>query len=125
MEKTMNATETQKCAHPNCSCDVSDNQQYCSTECEKSATSGQQMSASGTQGQSDCGCNHAQCRMAAWPRPFADRTRSLRFGPLDLRARTTATRRLVILSEAVERSVSAAGSNSLSGISPDEKILQW
>jgi hypothetical protein len=66
MEEIVNATEEKKCAHPGCSCEVSGDQEYCSPQCEQSATSGAQQSASPrTQGRSDCGCNHAECRMAA------------------------------------------------------------
>jgi hypothetical protein len=56
-EKDMNVTDQKKCAHPQCSCPVSQGQEYCSEACE--------ISAAGIEGNGECGCDHPQCQMAA------------------------------------------------------------
>jgi len=56
-EKDMNATDQKKCAHPQCSCPVSQGQEYCSEACE--------ISAVGIEANGECGCDHPQCQMAA------------------------------------------------------------
>src|SRR5438270_9249649 len=56
-ESDMNAAEQNKCAHPQCSCPVSQGQQYCSEACE--------ISAAGSEPNAECGCDHPQCQMAA------------------------------------------------------------
>jgi hypothetical protein len=62
----MPTAEGTKCAHPGCNCEVSGDQKYCSPACEKSASPGtQQTAGSKSQGKSDCGCNHSQCKVAA------------------------------------------------------------
>ncbi len=62
----MNVMEKNKCAHPDCNCEVSGDQKYCSTSCEETASNARQAkTAMGSQGKTDCGCNHSQCRMAA------------------------------------------------------------
>jgi len=53
----MNATDEKKCAHPQCSCLVSQGQEYCSEACE--------ISAVGNETKGECGCDHPQCEMAA------------------------------------------------------------
>jgi hypothetical protein len=53
----MNATDQEKCAHPQCSCPVSQGKEYCSEACE--------ISAVGSETKGECGCNHPQCEMAA------------------------------------------------------------
>jgi len=53
----MNATDQKKCAHPQCSCPVSQDQEYCSEACE--------ISAAGNEANAECGCDHPQCQMAA------------------------------------------------------------
>ena len=56
-EQHMNATDQKKCAHPQCSCPVSEGKEYCSEACE--------ISAAGSETKGECGCNHPQCEMAA------------------------------------------------------------
>ena len=56
-EPDMNATDQKKCAHPECSCPVSQSQEYCSEACE--------ISAAGSEPNAECGCDHPQCQMAA------------------------------------------------------------
>ena len=56
-EPDMNATDQEKCAHPQCSCPVSQGEEYCSEACE--------ISAAGSETKGECGCNHPQCEMAA------------------------------------------------------------
>jgi hypothetical protein len=53
----MNATDQNKCAHPQCSCPVSKGKEYCSEACE--------ISAAGNEVKGECGCDHPQCEMAA------------------------------------------------------------
>jgi len=49
--------EDKTCAHPQCSCPVSGDQEYCCQSCADSH--------SRNDVESDCGCNHAQCARAA------------------------------------------------------------
>jgi hypothetical protein len=56
-EHHMNATDQKKCAHPQCSCQVSQGEEYCSEACE--------ISAAGSEANAECGCDHPQCEMAA------------------------------------------------------------
>ena len=44
-----------KCAHEPCVCKAPQGQMYCSTACERAATSGAQS------GQTPCPCGHADC----------------------------------------------------------------
>src|SRR3954467_6113274 len=46
------AVET-KCAHPKCTCPVSEGQEYCSQACAEAAQSGSLSN--------NCGCDHAGC----------------------------------------------------------------
>ena len=42
-----------QCAHPKCTCPVSEGQQYCSTACSEAAESGSLSN--------NCGCSHSEC----------------------------------------------------------------
>ncbi len=45
-----------KCAHPKCTCPVSDGQQYCSQACSDAAEGGSLSN--------NCGCSHPECASA-------------------------------------------------------------
>ena len=53
MSTTTNTPTANKCAHPDCSCPVGPNQQYCSDACEKAPDRG--LAAT------ECNCNHQSC----------------------------------------------------------------
>jgi hypothetical protein len=53
----MPTTQETKCAHPQCSCEVSDEKQYCSQACSDAAKRNDVQSA--------CGCEHPNCERTA------------------------------------------------------------
>ena len=44
--------ENKKCAHPNCTCQLSNNEKYCSVQCEAAADTPDV----------DCKCGHTECK---------------------------------------------------------------
>lgn len=44
------ADQNKQCAHPNCNCAVSENEEYCSPHCEAAP-----------EAEITCGCGHAAC----------------------------------------------------------------
>jgi hypothetical protein len=58
MSSTITNPVGNKCDHPACNCQAQAGSRYCSTNCEESMKHGQGS-------RTECGCDHAECRMAA------------------------------------------------------------
>jgi len=63
VDTTRKLAKQSKCAHAECSCTVTSDEQFCSDHCASHADddADQAASSSAASGQRDCGCGHAEC----------------------------------------------------------------
>ena len=69
MEGAGDLAPLRKCAHPNCTCTVSDGEEYCSDYCLESM--GAEAAADADEA---CGCGHAECTSKEAVAPIAPLT---------------------------------------------------